>query len=513
MEVIMENKIKFFMKRVLIFIGTLALVLSITSCGLFMTDQQSTPVETILDYLNETDDLEETDDLKETDELVENDDLKETVFENDIKYLSGKGIQLPDLPPNSTIMEETFLSLLTETYESLGTEIDISKVNPRNESSDAIKKMILIGVYDGYFMKDDMLSSDLDYGTVAYWLMKLQETIQTRLYLRNDSTAWTGDLLRRINVSSALHTWTQDAKEVRTYTLSDLLGGEAEPEQLLTRLTVAEMLVSAYEAACGEIQTTQTLKPKDTDDINAWKSNEFFFWSETGNFEPEKTGNWDDWAFMSAIVYDSQLRLGLKLDESKTSYGAVIAALASMMRDYEGLEQNRMEEKIVLNERPYNWYVYQQESGEYSAVNCMPACVEMSMRYQGLSDIPTVEKLRKDNLWNGLGWHDEVAENVMVQYGLKFTESTEIRLDKMLDLLDKGNILYVMYNKLGSQEGHSVIIKGYWMIGSSVNFIVSDPNYNMLGPFGYLENTMDAQTMLSDIERHVPRYFIIPKGE
>lgn len=82
-----------------------------------------------------------------------------------------------------------------------------------------------------------------------------------------------------------------------------------------------------------------------------------------------------------------------------------------------------------------------------------------------------------------------------------------------MTLLDKGNILYVIYRKLSSQECHAVIIKGYWKLGSSVNFIISDPDYNMVGPFGYLEYTKDAQTMLSDIERHIPRYFIIPKGE
>lgn len=488
---VMRNKIKFFIKRVLICICTVTLVLSTTSCSLSKTDDQSTSGQ-----------LE-----------TPTNDLKRTVFEKDIEYLGAKGLQLPDLAPNSTIRSEIFLSLLTETYEALGAEIDISKVNPRNESSDAIKKMTLIGVYDSYFIKSDMVATDMDYGSVAYWLMKMQDAIQKRLYFRADSTARTGDLLRRINVSTALHRWTKDAKEVRDYAISDLLKGKALSEQTLTRLMIAEMMVSAYEDTCGEIKTTQPSKFKDTDDINAWKSNQLFFWSESGNFEPKKTGNWEDWAFISAIVYDSQLRLGLKLDESKSPYGAVVAALASLVRGYEGLKENLIEDKIVLNERPYNWYVSQQESGEYSDVNCMPACIEMAMRYQGLSDVPSAEKLRMDNPLNGFGWNDVLAENVMLQYGLKFSASTEIKIDKMLDLLDKGNILYVMYRELSSEEGHAVIIKGYRKLGSSVSFIVSDPNYNMVGQFGYLEYTKDPQTMIADIERHVPRYFIIPKGE
>lgn len=478
------RKKSLFIKRLIILICTLAIFFIINSCG-----------------------LTKIHDSKEVN------DLQQTRFEMDIEYLSDKNIKLPDLPPDSTMMEEQFLSLITETYESLGGEIDISKVNPRNGFSDAVKKMTMIEAYDSYFIKNDMLNADLDYGTVAYWLMKLQDAIQKRVYFRHDSTARINDLLKRINVSTVLHTWKEDVNDGKYFTIDDLLEGKEISEEILTKLMAAEMMVAAYEDVCGEIQTTQILKPKDTDDINAWKSNEFFFWAESRNFEPEKTGNWNDWAFMSAIIYDSQLCLGLKLDESKVPYGAVVAALASMVRGYEGVEQNLIEEKIILNERPYNWYVSQQETGEYSEVNCMPSCVEMAMRYQGFSNTPSVEELRKANPLNGLGWNDVLAEVVMLQYGLKFIDSFDINLDQMLDLLDNENILYVMYNDPGSQMGHSVIIKGYWKLGSSVNFIVSDPNYNLVGPFGYLEYTKDASTMLSDIERHVPRYFIIPKGE
>lgn len=487
---VLSNKKNIFMKRAIICICTVTLMLSTTSCGLSKTKKQSVPskVET------------------------KTDKVERTAFEKDIEYLKTKGIQLPDLPASSTMKEETFLSLFVKTYEALGGEIDISKVNSRNESSDEIKKMTLIGVYDSYFIKNDILVTDVDYGSVAYWLMKMHDAVQKRLYFKEDSTARTGDLLRRINVSTALHTWTKDAKEIKTYTISDLLEGKAWQEQTLTRLMAAQMMVSAYEDTCGEIKTTQTLKLKDTDDINAWKSNQLFFWPETGNFEPEKTGKWEDWAFISAIIYDSQLRLGQKLEESKCPYGASVASLASLVRGYEGFKQNFIEEKIVLNERPYNWHVSQQGSGEYSDVNCMPACIEMAMRYQGLSYVPSVEKLRKDNPLNGLGWNDVLAENVMLQYGLKFYASFEIRLDKMLDLLDKGNILYVMYREDSSELGHAVIIKGYRKLGSSVNFIVSDPNDNMVGPFGYTEYEKDAQTMLLDIESHVPRYFIIPSS-
>lgn len=486
----MRSKSRAYLKRVLIYICTAVLVLITGSCGMSMDDNQCTK------------------DLPETG--TEN--LKPTAFEMDIEYLRGKGLKLPELSSQSSLKVETFLSLLVETYESLGHKIYISKVNPRNKANDAVKKMSFIGAHDGYLIQNDMHISDLDYGSASYLLMKLQDSIQKRLYWRSDTAATTGDLLRRINVSTVLHTWTQNEHKGRIYTIGDLLKGEAGPDQRLTRLMAAEMMVSAYEDNCGEIQTTEASRPRDTNDVNAWKANQFFFWPESENFESDKTGNWEDWSFMSVAIYDSQLREGLKMEE-KTPYGAVVAALVYLVRSYHGIEQNFIEEKIVLNERPYDWHVYQQESGEYSAVNCMPSCVEMAMRYQGILDVPSTEKLRKDNLLDGQGWNDVLAENVMRQYGLKFTDSFDIKLDKMLNLLDSGNILYVMYSDLSSELGHAVIIKGYWKLGSSVNFIVSDPNNNMFGPFGYPEYARDTQTMLSEIERHVPRYFIIPQKE
>lgn len=435
--------------------------------------------------------------------------LEQTAFEKNINYLANLGLELPDLAPSDSLSKETFLSLLIAAYESLGTEMDISKVNPENNNSNAVKKLTLLGVYDNYVIDDD-LSTDLDYGSGAYWLMKLQDSIQKRLYARSDATATAGDLISRINVSTALHTWKQDAEETKTYSLGDLLEEEVTSDKQLTRLMTAEMFVSAYEDSVEEIQPSETTKPTDTEDINAWKANQFFFWPESGIFEPAKTGYWDDWSFMSAIVYDSQLRVGLKLEESKTYYGSVVAALTALLKAYEGTEQYLIEEKIVNNERPYDWYVSQQNSGEYSDNNCMPACVVMAMKYQGLEDTPTVEKLREDNPLNGLGWHDVLAENVMKQYGLKFKDSFDINLDKMMDLLDKGNVLYVMYWEPSIEVGHAVIIKGYWKIGSDIDFIISDPNDNSVGPFGYLEHVVDAETMLSNMEIHVPRYFIIP---
>ncbi|MCB2288545.1 hypothetical protein LGK97_02045 [Clostridium sp. CS001] len=80
----------------------------------------------------------------------------------EIEYLKAKGIQFPDLLANSMMKEEIFLSLMVKTYEVLGGKIDISKVNPKNETSDEMKKMILLGVYNANFTNNDMSTTNMD---------------------------------------------------------------------------------------------------------------------------------------------------------------------------------------------------------------------------------------------------------------------------------------------------------------------------------------------------------------
>lgn len=485
-------------KRLLIAIFIVAIMFSSSGCKHLKSNQQTPePIK------GENIDL---------DQSIEPTESPSVHMEN-ISYLREMGLQIPDMLPEDNITEEILLSLFVEAYEILGGEIDISMVNPRNDGSEAVKKLTMVGVFDSNFIYENDKTNELDYGTVAYWFMKLQDTIQKRLYWREDNVATVQDLIGRINISTVLHTWTSDEVGPKLYGIQDLLQGNATSDQLLTRLMAAEMMVSAYEDTVGIIQYKEASKPTDTDNINAWKSNQFFYWSETEEFGPKDTGTWEDWQFMSAIIYDSQLRVNLGLAEAMCPNGAVLSALVSLIRSYEDMEQKKLEERIVLNERSYDWHVNQKETGEYGNVNCMPACIEMAMRYQGLSQIPSTQRLRKENHLGGLGWNDVPAENVMKQYGLKFTDSLDIKLETMLNALDMGNILFVVYLDSDIQQGHAVIIKGYWKLGDTINFIISDPDSNMIGPFGYPEYIKDAETLMSEMRVHIPRYFIIPKGE
>jgi len=82
--------------------------------------------------------------------------------------------------------EETLLALLSEAYEAVGSEIDLSYVNPGYAASDAAKKMTLIGIYENVFIEDGIEPQDVDYGKAGYMLMKLHDALQKRWYARDD---------------------------------------------------------------------------------------------------------------------------------------------------------------------------------------------------------------------------------------------------------------------------------------------------------------------------------------
>jgi len=342
------------MKKIVITIVTMVFVLMAVSCSSNNTDQT-------IDHNGSNGSSENDNNNDNINELPPEvtEEPKQTAFDKDIQYLSEIGITLPQLSPDAPVTTEEFLSLMTKTHEAIGGGIDISMVNPNNNLSDAIKKMTLMGVYENYFIQDNTMDSIMDYGTASYWFMKLHDSIQSRFYTRSDGTATTGDLLRRINVSTALNTWSKEAEEVKSYTIGDLTEEETTLDQHLTRLLAAEMLVNAYEDINGEIKETENYKFSDTDSIYALKSNQLFFWPETDKFEPEALGKWEDWSFTSAIIYDSQIRISLELEGVNVPYGAITSAMASFIRAYEEMEQNKQEEIIVLNERPYDWFVYQ----------------------------------------------------------------------------------------------------------------------------------------------------------
>ena len=136
----------------------------------------------------------------------------------------------------------------------------------------------------------------------------------------------------------------------------------------------------------------------------------------------------------------------------------------------------------VVNDRPYEWYISQDDTGPYSAVNCMPTSVTMALRWQDSTfDIP-VEKVRErvDPTGTG-GWTLYQAQEALDAYGarydvLTFTESAQENLGAMLQALDAGGLLFCMMHEGDTEmDGHCMLVYGYRRTGDDLWFYVQDP--------------------------------------
>lgn len=442
------------------------------------------------------------------------------VFVKQASALESQGFELPRKKASASLSQIELMDILAQVYEFIGGPIDISLMNPDYGVSEGVRKMTRVGLYyeDSYYSQDP--KARITYSDVSYWLFELRRKLILNSAARPDKTAYPQDLLQTVNISSALYGWKPGDSDASTFTLDDLLPAEMRKQidLPLTRQVASHIMVNAYEQVTdSEIQIYQDYRLPDTPDTESLKATNFFFWPQETGFIPDMQGEWDDDFFLGYYNYDSKLSEVIGGYDRICPYGAIISSITALIDSDYQFNVVTADELIVLNERPYPWHIYQIETGEYGDVNCMPSCIEMSMRYQGLENVPSAESLRAQHPLDGMGWNDYLAETMMLEYGLEFysswAESYDSSIDEMLGYLDQGNILYVMYrDEYTEGEGHAVILKGYRRLGENLEFIVSDPNSTTIGPFGYPEYFCDAKKMVEDIIRHVPRFFIIPPG-
>lgn len=445
---------------------------------------------------------------KQTDEGLSS---SEKIVQDNLIYLEREGVTIEKKEALDEMNGEDMLGLLAEAYESIIGPIDSSFYHTDSPYSEGVKKMTMLEVIDNYYvMPESELDMPVNYGAASYWLMTLQDVIQDRQKHNQADEATPEDLLNRINVTHSLYLWSEVQGDITRYELDELVEEKVAVNQPLTKLTAAEMMVRAYEDNIASLEPSVYTELTDTDNIYSQKAVNTFHFTEDGLFHPEQTGHRDDWGFMSAINYDEQVRSNLTLDMLNIPFGAAISAVTALVKTYKDETVDLPVETIVYTENSDFWHVYQYETREYGDVNCMPAVVEMALRFQGQLNHPTTEELRNEYPEHGQGWTDGVAETAMTKYGVHFEDSWDIDLETMTTYLDKGDLLYVMYFLLEEMSiGHAVLIKGYWQIGNQVNFIIADPSINEPGLFGNIDAIIEAEKMMEGMSSHVPRYFII----
>ncbi|MEW9097099.1 MAG: SH3 domain-containing protein [Clostridiaceae bacterium] len=203
-----------------------------------------------------------------------------------------------------------------------------------------------------------------------------------------------------------------------------------------------------------------------------------------------------------------------------------------------GLGKN--ETKYVTNDRPYEWYTSQYDTGKYSNNNSNVACATMALKWLKLDYNKSVEYARSTYINDGKPWDMDMLKSYLEKFGVKsrrvWMSSYETWNDKpIIDELDKGNILIfgvwvddLEYNpnpeeRVGDfhlRKGktfstNSIIVKGYKIVDGKTYFEIYDPaceDYQR-----YLDGTLKGKNRYYSSEQlskslHY-KYFIVPENK
>lgn len=254
---------------------------------------------------------------------------------------------------------------------------------------------------------------------------------------------------------------------------------------------------------------------KDVDKLKQWKikfnknikdtesnRNEFKVVDSKGNFISTKvlidnsTATVVPWD--SGYNYEENYKLiigdsiegtdGIKIKYTSTMPFTIKSKIASL-----GL--GKTETEYINNDKKYEWYISQDNSGKYSNVNSGPACAAMAIKWKDSSSSKSVEAIRNFNESNGTSWNNAAIASYLKSSNIDYNYCNDITEDALKNQIRNGNILivtlnpqYINYNngaesKIGrfhAVEGstYSVIIKGYKIVDGKTYFEMYDPFNN-----------------------------------
>lgn len=148
-------------------------------------------------------------------------------------------------------------------------------------------------------------------------------------------------------------------------------------------------------------------------------------------------------------------------------------------------------DKDVSNNRSYNWYMDQGDTGKYADINCGPTSLAMILKWKDKSSTETGRSLRNWNENNGTWWSTTIIQNYLSRKGISYSgyRYSEYTLK---NAIKNGSIALVcldmsMITRNNSEKssnigrfydgvtGHFIIVKGYKYIDGELYFEVYDP--------------------------------------
>lgn len=177
-------------------------------------------------------------------------------------------------------------------------------------------------------------------------------------------------------------------------------------------------------------------------------------------------------------------------DGKKIKYTSTMNFIIKSKSASLGLGKNETES--VSNDRDFDWYIGQNDTGKYSAINSGPAAAAMAIKWTNPSLNISVAYIRDTYENQGLAWSIDNIVSYLKDSGIKYTTCDNVSKEELKKQLKSGNILivnlnpqYINYNdSLESKVGrfhivdgstYTVIIKGYKVVDGKTYFEIYDP--------------------------------------
>lgn len=183
----------------------------------------------------------------------------------------------------------------------------------------------------------------------------------------------------------------------------------------------------------------------------------------------------------------------------------------------------------LSNDRPYNWYLDQGDTGEYAGNNCGPSSVVMAALWQDETHSVTPEIARTLFKSDGGWWFTSDIEKYFKQKNISYEKDDYDSYTELLDALVDGHIVLLCIDTSFIDEideensfigkfypydgGHFIIVKGYIYIDGDLYFEVYDSNcwgedYSDGSPKGK-DRLYSEENISEAIEEWWDYYFII----
>lgn len=408
--------------------------------------------------------------------------------------LNDIGIDIDITKMSGAADQEFAVGLMVDVYESfIGRELDVSDITVGSALGEDFKKALKLELIDYYYEADNYEYS-LNSGCYDSLNMTaaLLKSIERDAYGRQSDIV-TGDefadILELLRETFVVHEEVSDKylwSDFCKVDFHEAVTSAKKNDAQLKRRDAAELLWKINKLApTYKIAFNDKNLPAVNDASNMFvrrvmKYDFMEYYGDSTLFAPLQKMTLVN-AIQNAKVYvnkkylDWQFASDYAYIYNYTKHDMIVLANAIIkyFDDRDETERNAFEVKTVINDRDYDWFYSQLNTGEYSAVNCMPSIATMAAHWYNERSQASVQDMRATSELTD-GWTAFELRNGLDCYNVPYTV-VNATLENILEALDGGKIVLAQYSdRPYNESGHCYVIYGYRKFNDSVTFIIND---------------------------------------